>query len=631
MKLFLFGLCFLSSNLHAQFLSVKVSAANWGIRDFSGIRYGQVSVLHEPAGDRLMVYTLRDGLPKVPRISTASLRPDFSNGCFVVSHFDGGMRNSLGGSFNVFQRDPSSAFVQYATALDGRQSLQLSYTKKTDGFCGLWLHLFNTSAPGEERKYLDASEFSYIVCWVRGLTGKERFLVKIADAAFERKEDALQIGELGSFLPSGKIDTLWQRAVIPISRIPLRIVKSQLATLSFEASEQQQGVVQFKTLAFCRDTTSFPQLSPAISGAKTLKFKKAVWVWNTDDLFRLREGKSELFELLANESVSDVFLAVPYRAGGPRHRGIEIDVKAMRLLVSDLKKKSVVVHALLGDKDFILSEQRPFVTATLENILRYNATSKKQERFDGIHFDVEPYLLPGFNGPRAGWILENFLDLLGNAASIAQRGNMVIGADIPFWLDTPDEFSLQPRVLQYQGVTKSVHEHIIDLMDIVVLMSYRTFAAGADGIVLHSSDELEYASRRGKHIFVGLETSPLPDENLLSFRGIPSEGSSGVASPRYFALVPWLDSAKVFVVKDPEKTNFEKFLTDAGVNSAQVLWWPVYQDIFVPGSKVSFTTLDVARFQTTIIQTASELSQFSAFQGVAIHHAESYLQLLRRR
>lgn len=632
MKRVLAFLFFLPFPLRSQFLSAKIAAADWGLKDFLRIQYGQIAVLHEPGGDRLTVYTLRDTLPSSPPISTASSVPIFEGNWFLVSEFGGGMRNALGGSFNAFQRPPSSAFAEYETSLDGRRALRLSYSKERDGFCGLWIHLFNTTAPSEERTYFDASAFSAISFWIRGSSSNEKLSLKIADVDWERKEDAMEIGGLNSFLPNGRIDTSWQQVVIPFSRIPKRIDRSRLATLSLEVADSQSGSVYLKSLAFCTDSTSLPTPSPPMSqSVQSRELERAVWVWNTDELFLDQQKRKELFTLLSEEKMSHVFLAIPYRAqNSQRSRGIRIDAKAMQPLVSELKKKGVVVHALLGDKDFILPDQREFVKSTLENILRYNGSSKKSDRFDGIHFDVEPYLIAGFNGPRGKWILENFLDLLKDATSTAKRGKLLMGADIPFWLDTPDEFSRARRLIKFQGVTKPVHEHIIDLMDIVVLMSYRTFAAGADGIVLHSSDELEYATKTRKRVFVALETSPIPDENILSFRGSPSEGSSQPGAPKYVALVPRLDSAKIFIVQPAEKTAFDVFLTESGVNLAQVIWWPIYQDLFVPGRKVSFATLDAAKLRSTLSQTEAELSVYTAFEGFAIHHAESYLQFLRR-
>ncbi|MBI3005918.1 MAG: hypothetical protein HYY49_10970 [Ignavibacteriales bacterium] len=630
MKSLLLSLFFLSPLLHSQFLSVEVSSADWGLKNFSDIRYGQIAILHEPGGDRLTVYTLRDGLPKVESFIATASSPTFSGNCFLVSDFNGGMRNVLGGSFNVFQRSPSSAFVEYAADIEDRKSLRLSYSKERDGFCGLWIHLFNTTSTASERMYLDASEFSAITFWVRGSTGKETLSIKIADAAWERKEDALEVGDLGRFLPSGTIDTNWRQAVISFSQIPARINKSLLATISFEASSVHQGSVYLKSLSFCRDTTSFLPLPPLAPVTQLCKNDHAVWVWNTDDLVRDKAKRNQLVGLLSQEKVSHVFLAVPYRPQAQRERGIEIEAKIMRPLVFELKAKGITVHALFGDKDFILPEQRRFVNTTLENVLRYNSTSKKQERFDGIHFDVEPYLLAGFNGPRGTWILQNFLRLLSEAATTAKRGKLLMGADIPFWLDTPEEFSREQRTIEFAGISKPVHEHIIDLMDIVVLMSYRTFAAGADGIVLHSSDELEYASKKGTRVFVGLETSPLPDENILTIRGTPTEGATPPGSAHYVALVPRLDSAKVFVVKSTDKARFDVFMMDSGVNLGQVLWWPVLQDLFVPGTKVSFATLDTTRMRNAMRQTVSELSAYPAFEGIAIHHAESYQRLLNR-
>ena len=55
--------------------------------------------------------------------------------------------------------------------------------------------------------------------WVRGDQGGEEILLKVADDVWEAREDAVPIGEIGRFVPGGRIETEWQQAVVPLAAV----------------------------------------------------------------------------------------------------------------------------------------------------------------------------------------------------------------------------------------------------------------------------------------------------------------------------------------------------------------------------------------------------------------------------
>lgn len=620
-----------ASPLFSQLLSIRISRQDWGLRSFSDIRFGRLSIVHEPTSDQLTVSTLRDIFPASARASTKSASPGDGTPLFIVSHFDGGIRNELGGVFNSFAREPSSAATSISDRTGARPALRLEFDKRQTGFCGMWVHLFNSTAPLESRVYLDASPFSFISFWIRGTSGGEKIHFKIADAAWELKEDAVEVGELSRFLPFGSITTDWQRAVVPLESVPEEIRKNELAAISFEVASSGKGAVEVKTLAFCRDMASLPPLPPPRRTTEQHRpFDKALWVWNTDDIFKDRAKESKLFSLLEKQNFNHVFLALPYRLSSSRDSGIVIDEKQFRPLLSRLNKMSIKAHALIGDKDFIFPEQRAFVTATLENMISFNTRSKPGEQFYGIHLDVEPYLLPGFNGARQEWILDNFVDLLDHAATIAKRANLFIGADIPCWLDVPDEFTGDYLQFKSHGANKRIVDHIIDIMDLVVLMSYRTMADGADGVIMHSSGEIEYAEKNGKQVLIGLETHPLPDEDVMTFRGEPTNGLPQYESSTIFALSPSVDSATVWLVRPGQFDLFRSFVKTQNIASSTVLSWQVSKSVPVRGDKLSFAKHGIDALDRVMTQSQAALKSMKSFRGFAIHHFQSFLPMFER-
>ena len=79
-------------------------------------------------------------------------------------------------------------------------------------------------------------------------------------------------------------------------------------------------------------------------------------------------------------------------------------------------------------------------------------------------------------------------------------------------------------------------DRVIDLVDTVAIMDYRTEAGGSNGTVAHAADELAYATRVGKTVQVALETTFIPDE-------------PGRTIPSFFPALPaTVDGLKTAVV-----------------------------------------------------------------------------------
>ncbi|MGB2867813.1 MAG: hypothetical protein WBD36_05135 [Bacteroidota bacterium] len=619
-----------SATAFSQFPSVGISANDWGIQDFSRIRLGQVSLIHTKDGDQLAVYTLRDTILPPPSYAVSGKTPEFSGNYFVVGDYDVRHINDLGGVFNVFQREPSSAHAGLVAGNDGRRCLKLSFDKRDQGFCGLWIHLFNSSQAPASRIYFDSKPFSTLSFWIRVKAGRESVTIKVADSDWLAREDAQTIGDVGNFVAGGKLDTLWRLAIVPLSQFPARINMTRLASLVFEATSAGTGEVDIKTISFSVEPGPFAPLPGPFELPTPRQLDKATWLWNTAAIAGDPAREQELIEFIQKEGITTLFLGIPYDAQDVRtSHAIRIPEEKLRPLLSRLNRLSVKVHALIGDKDFVLPDQQPMVLATLENVIRYNAAAKPEERFAGFHLDVEPYLLPGFNSARQQWIVHNYLMLLSQVSQRGNRAELAVGVDIPYWFDSPDEFSSRIISDELGGVTKPLYQHVIDLMDDVALMSYRTTATGMDGIILQSLDEISYAFKAGKQVFVGLETESLPDENVLTFRGRPTAGYlNPPPSGWHFFLITNRGEATGYLVSNESIGSFQNFLSAKETAQADALHWNISQNVFAPSDKVTFAKLRPTDLANVMKEGSLELEQQPSFQGFAIHHYESYRKFL---
>jgi len=615
--------CLLTSSLYAQtlsnvFPSQEISLADWGLTDPSEIGYISVGILHKREGDDLRLYDIRKQRPVVKEPTGPRGRtPAFEGSLFLVSHFKKGNINRLGGYFNGFAQSPSASAVTIGKAPDGRPALIFSYRKVLPSFAGFWIHLFDFKKHPSARVFFDASPFTHLTFSIRGERGGEELLLQMADRAWEKAGDSLVVGDVASFLPDGKVRSKWQQGWIALKDIPVSLNEKELASLVFVVKGNGQGRVFVKDLAFTtKRDVQIPQPKEALIPARPLN--KAMWLWETDKIVTNPDEQQRLLTFCKEEGITDLFLQIPYKAKEEKGQWkILWNPLLIRPLISQLHQAGIKIHALDGDPRFALREWHGRVIATLESIIQYNRESPPQERFDGIRFDIEPYLLPSFGGVQKEAILQQYLSLLAASQTLTRQADLALGVDIPFWFDARNEF-FEPTA-EVGG--RPVSELIIDIVDNVGIMDYRTQAYGADGVIAQGTAELEYAAKQGKEVFLGLETVELPDETLLAFSPASQSGSR--------ILIERIEGNKVRLHWIPDG-QWERVQKDHLFSSLLVVLGQT-QTTFVPSSKLTFANKDLQDLEEVMRQTESELRRFPSFSGFTIHSYESYRPWLERQ
>lgn len=613
------------------------SLADWGIDGPQDLRFGLLSWDEAADPHRFAAYRLSpDTVPRWsgPRVSRA---PEGA-GPFVIAEFDAGNRNALDGFFNAFARPPSSATVTLGGAPDLGGGLSIAFNRRQDGFAGAWVHLFDLAASRPDRRYLDARGFRALTLWVRGEAGSEPIDIKVADADLEAREDAARVGRLGDYLTQSAIGAEWRQAVIPLTDLPPQIELSELASVVFEVAEPAQGRIWIRKLALLHESDAAPGMPAPVATASSGKRPHlATWLWNTSTLMRSDRRLREAVDFVDRAGFDEVFLQLP---GLPGETGRPVDKNwndgRLQQVVAAFTKRGIRVSALDGFRSYALPSMHDQVLDVVDRVVRYNTHAAPEERFSGLHHDVEPYLLSGFHGPRKEGILRGYLALIKESARRVHTVGMDYGMDIPFWYDALDEHFQVPVSVEFEGVRKPASHHVIDLVDEVTIMDYRTSSYGADGTIRHASGELEYASAVGTPVLVGLETTELPDETLLEFHGAPSQGLPDVVTaPGVVAAYPDGDSIQVTVVRlegAGESRAAAARLTSAvsgafGGPAEGVVWWPIVREVPVPADKLTFWKLGADPLREVARATVRELSSFPAFAGLAVHYVGSLERL----
>ena len=597
--------------------SQLIVLADWGMSDISEIGYLHVGVTREGGGEALAVYDVRHRGPvsQWPSESLSST-PPLDGDVFLLGHFDGGNTNRLGGYFNGFAKVPSTAAVSISRSLDDGPALAYSYDKAAQSFAGFWTHLYDSKRPPADRVLFDASPFSHLTFAIRGESGGEDLALNMADRAWDERQGSLPVGDVGSFLPSGRVEATWQRAWVPRDRWPPELDGRELASLVFLTHKEGPGRVFLKDIAF---TTRPGAVIPTGGGSEEPRrtLRKAMWLWETLVVTEGPGPRRRLVQFCRTEGITDLFLQLPYEAARVGEAWtISWDRERLRPLIAELHAAGVTVHALDGDPRFSLPEWHGQVLATIRSIAEYNEGSRPDERFDGFRHDIEPYLLAGFGGVRRTEILQHYLSIIAASHESASHADLVYGVDIPAWFDGRNEF-FEPAA-EVEG--RPVSELIIDIVDNVGIMDYRTQAYGADGTIAHAQDELRYAAAVGKQIFIGLETVELPDETDLTFS---SQGSGGSR-----LIIERIDEEKARVSWIAEDVWSRLDGPPRAVTGTVILRQSRATE--VPSSKLSFARYSRNELEVVMDQTARELQHFESLYGFAIHSYESYRPWLER-
>jgi len=612
--------CILLIPLFVQFLSDKkkinpevISASSdlsyWGMTQLSQIRYVSLGISHKKEKDELIIYNIRKEKPDIRKpASVKTLIPETKNGIFLLDDFEVGNVNRLGGYFNEFHKPPSNAIAAIESVSENNKYLCFRYSQREPGYSGFWIHLFDMKSAPYNRVYLDASKFKYLTFSIRGEKGDEKLLIKAADRVWERKEDSLTIGFLKEYLPASKITTEWQRVWIPFSKIDPKINIHCLASIVFSSFEGE-GVIYLDDIAFTAEKNS-----PVHKTGHRMKEEsvpnKGMWLWETDELLKNRHSWDLLRKFCTLNRITEIFMQLPYTAS--EHNGkwnIKLDHAGLQSLIYYIHRQGIKVHALDGDPRFALKKWHKRVISTINAVIKYNSAVSQEARFDGIRYDNEPYILPYFAGVRKKSIISQYVSFLKFSKDITAKAGLEFGVDIPFWFDENNKY-FEPTTMFRE---RPLSEWVIDIADNVGVMDYRTKAYGPDGTIAHVIDEVKYAEKKGKKIWVGLETRSLPDETLLEF------GKKG--------------KGKKLVIQKTKKTKIKIQVVPEDYKIPDTWGTVLYliSETKVPSEKITFSDKNTSEFENIMSKTRLELNRFSSFYGFAVHYYDSYKKMIENQ
>lgn len=217
---------------------------------------------------------------------------------------------------------------------------------------------------------------------------------------------------------------------------------------------------------------------------------KATWLWDTSIIMK---QTPEIIAFSKEQGVDTIFLQVQD----------EVPDAAYRKFIAAASNAEIEVHALNGHADWAYREKRAEGLAFIERVRAYNSSSAKNERFEGIQLDVEPYQLKRWENEQSSVIAEwqNNMEVWTEAGKAA---GLYMSAAIPFWLDAR----------QSAGGKETFSRWVISRFDAVAIMAYRD--SGQQMYDL-SKEELAEADDLGKKVWIGAELADTHEGDHLTF------------------------------------------------------------------------------------------------------------------
>lgn len=430
------------------------------------------------------------------------------------------LQNNVGGYRNGFSKSPSNAICRRVQRdHTAGHCFRIKAERFKDGFCGAWIHLHNFRDTRPE--FLDVSQWKYLTFRIRADSPAVDVNVRLADETWILKEDAITIGPASKWMDQ-PISTEWQEVAIPLAELRKLDLK-RLGSLSLEFPTTGKFTIWVDDLCLKQSLTVDIPETP-VDGASVARVapKRAMWVWSTESIINDPLQTQDLLETCESERIGHLWIQLPYR--------IEARVRIqnairMRTFIKQAHRQQIEVHALDGSPEFAVRSRHNIPLAIVDAVAEFNLLGKPTERFDGVHFDNEPYLLLGWsNRALREEIIHDLLSLNVACQQKARSAGLKFGVDVPFWWNAIDsETGEAAGVVTFQGSRKSATHHCTDQLDNVGIMNYRDQADGADGMLAHGIDILEYADDAAHaSVFMGVETFRYEPQPVWFALGLPN-------------------------------------------------------------------------------------------------------------
>ena len=213
---------------------------------------------------------------------------------------------------------------------------------------------------------------------------------------------------------------------------------------------------------------------------------RATWVWQAT---AWRDRPQAVLALAQRHRIRTLFVTLPL-ANGAVANPLEL-----RRFVQKVRSAGLSVWAVDGDPQMVLPSEHASAAARANAYMRYNQSVPADARLAGMQFDVEPYLLPGYDLAAEAW--DHHYVALVKALHEAASG-LPLEMVVPFWW----------------GGKTALLDAVAPSVSGLTVMDYRTSSAD---VIRFAQPYLDWGMRQKKSVRIALELGPVAVETQRHF------------------------------------------------------------------------------------------------------------------
>ena len=226
------------------------------------------------------------------------------------------------------------------------------------------------------------------------------------------------------------------------------------------------------------------------------KAQRATWIW---DSAIIEKDLDSLLQFAAEQKLTSLYVRYDLNTA---------DREAYRTFIRRASELGIKVEALAGASDWIYEKNHGYIRRFIGAVTEYNRSVNDDERFQGYHFDIEPYTLDIWKTKQT-WVLERWMDTI-RLIETEVRGaddGMTMAFDIPFWING----------YTVPGTDYSFSAWLLEKADGVAIMAYRNSALGSNGIIAIAKPIILEATTLKKKVIVAVDTLPSKEGDHTTF------------------------------------------------------------------------------------------------------------------
>ncbi|MGW8822287.1 hypothetical protein ACWGNU_09195 [Paenibacillus lautus] len=218
--------------------------------------------------------------------------------------------------------------------------------------------------------------------------------------------------------------------------------------------------------------------------------QKATWFWDTP---QIKDSADDILSFAGSQGVNVLYLQM----------NRDVRPEYYRSFIRQAGVQGIEVHVLGGAPNWALESERLRLETFIQWTAEYQASAAPNERFTGIHVDIEPHVLAEWKTNQSS-VVKQWQASVRYLVDEAHKLNLPIGSDMTFWLHT----------YQLPDQSMSISRWMIKQFDQIVIMAYRD---QADNIYNLAATELKEADELGKEALIAVETKSSNEGAYITF------------------------------------------------------------------------------------------------------------------